>query len=920
MVSHRRAAATVALAALTAATIFGPAVPVAATFEPTTVVPVATATGELSDSGARAFADLSACIAENGSLLAAVVVDESGSLQRTDPGDERVGAVQAAIDALAVLESSADEVRVEANLAVFGSRYDELVGWGSPSGEHGAVLLEATSAELPRHDRAQLTDYREALRGAQSAIDERRSETDEPTCGAILWFTDGKLDVGDEGVGERSTAAREELCAAQGVVDSVRGAGTSVIALALFTEEAGGSVTEADREQLRALAEGVAADGVTCGTAPIPTTAASGAYLRADQPDALRRLFSGAGALIQGGTPAESVACPGDGCVGGMLTVPVDPAVASYRVIFETTDGAAPVALVAPDGTETVVAEGAVDLPSARVVTSTRSGLFVTDVTPTNEAARGEWRVLTDPARVTIIDLYYFWGTQLAVEAPAGLVVGQQNEVVVTPRRTDGRAVDPTQLASLTVDVLVDGVVATPQPREDGSVVVGVDLTGDSAPAEIKLQATARATSAPSGTALGPVATTTRLTTQLPPSYPTLAPTRLDLGRLVGAEPAMATLTLTGSDRGDTRACFAADDLTGPPDAGGLSLEVPDCVDVPANGTVDVDVSLRSEHPADGAVSGSMTVRLTGVDAAEAVALDVPISSTMVRPVDEGTRWALVGGLLLLGLLLAAGVALLGRHLSDRYPLGPDLRSVSVPVVVGPSGIRRRDRGELLRLEDFEPLRVPGRAARFSARELSFDRRWSPWPWSPLRGRVRATSGAIVVTDGKHGRSLDPAATAAPVDFPGTQQLYLVVGAEEEQDERAEEAGAVQARLVLLADAPRGIQPVIGAWTTRLRAYEQWPDVLATIHDARSARAAASVAPVHRDEGGRSAPPPGTPSVPAADDSREDDPPSLFGPPRVSARQTGAVPEPPSSPRSVHVAPKPSAPASTDDGPPPSLF
>ncbi|MBD5785068.1 VWA domain-containing protein [Cellulosimicrobium terreum] len=867
---------------------------------------------DLSEQGAEAFADLSACVATNGSLLATIVVDESGSLQQTDPADQRVGAVQAAIDALAALESAdGGDVTVEANLAVFGSEYTELVGWGSPTGGHGQELLNATSDPLPWRDQENLTDYRAALRGAQASIDARTEELGQPTCSTILWFTDGKLDVGDEGEGEATAAAREELCVPQGVVDGVRANGTTIIALALFTEDSGGSVTEEDRDQLRAIAEGSAEDGTSCGTVPIPATSASGAYLRADQPDALRRLFSGAGALIEGGTPAGSFECPGESCVDGKLTFPVDQAVGSYRLIFETEDAADSVVLVAPDGSETALGEGESSTDVAQISTTTRSGLYVTDVTPTSDAAVGDWRLVTDPERVTVIDLYYFWGVELVLDAPDGLVLGEQNDVILSVQGTDGAAIDRELLDSVTGDVLVDGEPTEAQEQEDGTFAISVDLTGAEAASEIQVEATVRATSSPNEIALGPVTVQASLPTQLPPSYPTLATTRLAMGRLVGDDPATGTLTLTGSERGDTQACFAPADLAGPSDAGALTLDAPECVDVPADETVHVDVELTSERPADGVVSGTLPVTVSGVDAAQDVTLAVPVSSTMVRPVNELARWGIVAALVALGALIAGSVAWLGRRHSDRYPLGPDLRSASVPVELTAAGVRRSDGGELLVLDDFAPMHKPRPTARFETQGLAFDRHGSWWPWSPLHGRVRATSGSIVVTNGKHAQTLDPEGRAAPVDFPGTQQFYLVVDPAPVQGDPA--AQVVRGRLVLLADTPRGIRSAMTSWGETLRDYQGWDRVAAAIADARAARGRTA-----RETTAGAAQPPAQ-STPRHPDGAA---PSLFGPAggpepaRTHAPDLQWGPPPPASRREPGPAPS----GADDDGPPPSLF
>ncbi|MFC8734552.1 VWA domain-containing protein [Luteimicrobium sp. NPDC057192] len=245
------------------------------------------ASGTLSATGARSFADLSSCLSSADHFLASVVVDESGSLQQTDPDNDRVGAIQAALSSLASLQTSAGtQLEVEADLGVFGSDYTQLVGWGPVNGDHGGALDRAVTQQIPSRNQAAYTDYRAALQGAEQSIDARAGELDGTTCSAILWFTDGRLDLDENGEGPKTQDARIQLCQQQGIVDGIRADGTTIIAMALFGGKSSG-VTANDRARLKAIAEG-RGGGQTCGTVPIPATSQGGAYLRADQPDALR--------------------------------------------------------------------------------------------------------------------------------------------------------------------------------------------------------------------------------------------------------------------------------------------------------------------------------------------------------------------------------------------------------------------------------------------------------------------------------------------------------------------------------------------------------------------------------------------------------------------------------------------------------
>ncbi|WP_157277258.1 hypothetical protein [Oerskovia sp. Root22] len=881
-------------------------------------------TGDLSDAGARGFADVASCAAGADHLLAAVVVDESGSLQQTDPDDLRVGAILTALDSLAGLQTSAgDRMSVEANLGVFGTTYSELVGWGPVTGPHGDELASAADEQIPSRNKAKTTDYRAALRGAQASLDARGSSLGGETCKVVLWFTDGKLDLGDiskDGLaGPATEAARTELCSAQGIADVLRGDGIAIVALALFTEGAGSTVTELDREQLRAVAEGTGGSGTSCGTVPVSAHDTGGAYLRADQPDALRRLFAGAGALIEGGTPGLSVNCPDALCVDGVLPIATDIGVGRFRAVLEVATGAQTPTLFAPDGSQVPLAAGTSQLAGADVVTTSRDGLITVDVVfPGHGSAGGQWRLTTDPATSTVIDLYYFWGIALDVQAPDGLVIGETHDVTVTPRHGDGEPVDPTMLGTLDVSLLVDGSDVPLSGRDDGTFVASVAIPGGGAASEIAVEATARATTVPSNIALGPVTTSITMPTALPPSYPSVTPTSLVLPAMVGDEAATGTITLTGSDRGDTRACFGASALEGPQDAGTVTASADEpCVDVPSGETVTVGVSLSAEHPADGRVQGVLPVTLTGVDAAQDITVDLAVSSSMVRPVDEGKRWGFTAGLVLLALLIAYLVAHLSRLVSDRYSLGGMPHAASIPVTVSNSGVVRSDEptADLPGVDDFHRFHVAGRTGRFDIAGLHFGRSFS-WvnPWSSARCFVRGASGDIVVTNGRNGYVDDEYATRAPVTLPGVRQFYLVV------TPGRPDASTVDARLVLLVDGTRGLAEPSAAWRERLADYPSWPEVFSAIVTARAARSErAAEARPGRADGARS--PAGTAGSPAPAPAmdRTAAPPSIF-----DSSSAGQV-DPPPGARSDRSSTAPLGPPggtelSSDDRRPPSIF
>ena len=98
-------------------------------------------------------------------------------------------------------------------------------------------------------------------------------------------------------------------------------------------------------------------EGITCGNTPISSDAVAGAYLRADDASALRRVFAGVGALISGASQSLSVKCPSGDCVGGVVSFPVDRGIAGFQVIVDSADNTARLTLRGPDGTQSRVAE-----------------------------------------------------------------------------------------------------------------------------------------------------------------------------------------------------------------------------------------------------------------------------------------------------------------------------------------------------------------------------------------------------------------------------------------------------------------------------------------------------------------------------------------------------------------------------------
>ena len=824
----------------------------------------------LSPTGDRAMAQLAGCAANAGHLLVSIVVDESGSLQQTDPKNQRVSGINTAIDALADLRAGAGgKLDVQASLGVFAQGYTSLVPWLSLDKANAARLKSVSSAELPGRNRGAYTDYRTALVDAQSSLNAREAKIGGTNCKVILWFTDGALDVPGG-----PAAARNELCAPNGIVDSVRGARISVIALALFHEPS--SVTAAQREQLRAIAEGTG-KGLTCGKTPISSDAVAGAYLRADDASALRRVFAGVGALIGGASQSLSVKCPSGECVAGVVRFAVDRGIAGFQVIVDSADNSARLTLRGPDGTQVRLAAASSSPPWGKLKVTQRSGLTTASVTfnPVSGAQVGQWTLTSlspsgKPSPVAV-DLYYTWGARLVVAAPDGVLIGQDSSLRVTVM-VAGQQVPPDWYKSMDVKLRVgDGTPLPLAPDHNGAFVGSITLPAGMVPSEVALTASASAVSAPSGITLAPVSWSAVLPTRLPPTFPTFAPTRLVFPTITSGAGTTGILTLHGSKSRATKACLHGDTkLAGPKSAGTIMVTAnARCVEIGAGATRVWTFKVVPDALADGSVTGQLQLDLTGENAGDTVSVGVPVSSSMTRPVDEPLLWALVAGFIALSLIVPLALLSLANWWIGRFRLTELSRAASIPVTVTAAGIapRRKDSATLIDADDFHPVgQGTVRKRAFNTQGVNFAHSL-PWPLADPAAYATADRGEIVASG--TGQYTDASGSRAPVLTALEQCWVLVI------DPATVTATEAQGRIVFVNE-DTGLREIIAARSDKFLGFIGWQVVWDRLSAAAKQRELAAQAEAGQTAGTVAAPP--MPSAPndadaAASSAPADGPP-----------------------------------------------
>jgi len=780
---------------------------------------------DLSEAGEEAFADIAACASTGDNLLAQIVVDSSKSLKQTDPQDRRVGAVLTALDSLEQLQLAAgDTLDVRVSLSTFARGYSPLVGWGSLSGTHAEKLKTTVSQELPGKDGSSGTNYAEALGGARASLNREAAKLEGSSCKVVFWFTDGKLDIG-----AKTDGVRKQLCNPQGIVDSVRGDNISVIALALF---AGNGVTVQDKERLRATAEG-SGSGESCGTVPIGDSASGGAYLPADDALAMRRLFAQAAAMIDGATLGTTVVCPGAACVNGVLSLPVDAGIKGFRLILDRGSSADASTLTSPSGESASLNPALKDIDGSTVLVSDRNGLMSVSAEVTGDAA-GTWTLKTNPKSTTIVDLYYDWGVTLQVESKAGLYVGEESALRIAPIDDDGKPVDLSVLKSSVLDLKIEGAEIISEVADESGWDVTIDIPATDVPPALLIDASVRATTDPHELSLGPITARTELETRLPPAFPSVAPTRLELPEIVGTDSSTGTLTFTGSDKGDTRACVTPSKAHAPSAAGSVTLAAAaeKCIDIPQGAVVEMPIEASAQRPADGRVDGELTVSLAEANGDEKIDVSVPYELSMSRPIDQPMLLWVTALLVILALAIAWSVAAASRWFGERYSFSAYARYASVPVMASESGVTRPDAAELFSAsDDFHPMGFARqtRKGALSASGIDYRRRL---PWNPLaEAQPYVSAGdSIVVVPGGKDLVMDPDARRAPVRFPGSLGFVFVA-----ESAVGDEDVPVRGRIVMIVDAPDGVSSVLEERIAEVHD-APWDRIVATVTKARAVR------------------------------------------------------------------------------------
>ncbi|MGY1619066.1 VWA domain-containing protein [Geodermatophilus sp. SYSU D00691] len=714
-------ALSVLVGALTAGLVAGPS--------PALAAPSATGTSSLQDLGA--------CLSETKNADVLLLVDESGSLRRTDPGDARVAAASLL---LRRLTDTAARTGSTIDVAVRGFAGDvrSAFEW-QPLGDHSLSAASAAVADFAGRENGFETDYWTALTTArQQLVDHREPDAEQPPCQALVLFTDGQYELSardtpeerqqygetkpipgaetipltsDDAAAQVAAKGQEDICRSGGVADQLRNDDILLIALGLSDA---GSV---DLSLLSSIAE---AQPNPCGD-----TAPYGVFLEADDVGDLVLAFDAVG---DPGNPPQPVdqqgVCVGAACPQEVHEFTLDASIQSIHLVG-TSSAAGIVVQVQPPGLPVPV-QMAYD-PAAPAGTVRAGDLALTynwygddalsldaAIPPSGDNWSGPWQVVfidptgQNPQAVT--------RTQLTIQADLGAVVHPHASVEwrvgedlgpvrIALVRSDGTpAVLGDPAPTLALDVVLASADGTETMLAQGvpgaQLAAGVPLAvpDDVAPGPAELQ-TVLAVTTVSGQVLQPQVRTQEVTVAPPLGFPTLVSESVDFGAIEGTTASTATIEVTGPG------CAW---VTG----GGLRVRPAEVEGVTVTGsdaqshcladgeTAEIPVELAPGAAADGQLQGDLVVHLApeGLDLEQrterAVQATVPYTADLQLLANTKVLLLAFVLALLVGIGLPLLVFLLGRRLAAKLP-GTPLQSALLDVRVSPGGLLAAGGGTL---------------------------------------------------------------------------------------------------------------------------------------------------------------------------------------------------------------------------------
>lgn len=809
-----------------------------------------------SPGGSTGIAKFGACLSGKRTADVVLLLDESGSLQQSDPGGARVDAAKYLVKQWSALSS---ESGVTIAIQTMGFADDVMDGsgkWLDASEDYSQVKADLEQFRGRNH--GQQTDYWMALDGARKAL-AQRSQKGGSTCQAILWFSDGKLDafatfpavvngkavvalkpyLEDKGTSNAAAtaAASKDLCRRGGVADQVRSSGIATFAVGL----AAGTAVPADFDLMKAIALG----DNGCGAVP---AAGTGDFHLATDIDELILAFDAVRSPGQLPLVQRLGVCQGEVCPAHSHRFVLDSSITRVHIAASASVEGLKLFIVSPKRKAVEVPTTGEQDTHVDAATVHSEGLSKR-TTSLDLTATGDWTgvwavVFVDPDKgsgtaKSVTSLELSGDIEPSVTLPSAKIYAGEKSAPVSfgLKHHDGTVIDPSSLlGSVRVDATFTDSAGTEIPVATGldaaalAAPLPLDLTS-AAEGKGSLTVTASLTTAPVKPAKGATIPGTQLkaassdfdVTILPPvGFPSVAD-RVDFGTATGAAKADGSIKATGPG------CVwfdAAKVIAAPEQAGTVGLtsaanSAQSCVKLADGESKDIAVTFTTGSPANGAVNGTVTAHLAPADEpGRAHMKPVKFTANLDKPPNGGMKWLMFVLCLGAGLGIPLGLMYLSKSMASKIPPLPLVGGVFDIAVEGGQVTRNGMPFEIAKTELRDPIPITSGGAKrltIGPALLKVRNGWLPFG----AGMVLATvAGATGISKANTSPRKDGAAELplaihnnwalfnAPERGPGQGRLLLLASADASPEKRADMvAGA-------LADIPQRLASLAGSAST----------------------------------------------------------------------------------------------------------
>ena len=489
-----------------------------------------------------AFEDLGRCLQSQGKskvLDVFYLIDESGSLQDTDPDGARADILSSSLQQLA---SFRNDVTVNYSVGFFAHEYGVWQSWRSVN--KGGIVPESArlNAEVRKRNQGDYTDWLQGINGAIDELNAQHARTNG--CSTLIWLTDGGIQLSTV---QKTTDAIKQLCTNR--FDVLRKNGVTVLGILLKNDTALAMLTEELQEaqayfmslmEPLVTGKGTLTDGteLECGSFPIPKNYRQGALFVAKDPKDLAYEFLKLPPRIEGCAAVDKF---------DKSQFEIEPGISEFQIV-------------------TTASNWSLSDPKGKALTSTSRDIRVFDTAGaaqikvgTNNSGRGTWKFAGTGGETSLylcsgLDIRIDPGTEF-ISGRAGILSGK----VVS--QSTGLPADLTKYDSdhpITIELISGGKSASKKEAEQSdpaSFMLQKFIPGSDSPeAEVRITLYLKTKR---GTPLAPVSMSQKIDVRLLSNYPTLKTEPIDLSTLESElVPATGAVVFKGPERADGKVCI----------------------------------------------------------------------------------------------------------------------------------------------------------------------------------------------------------------------------------------------------------------------------------------------------------------------------------------------------------------------------